>query len=92
MTDALLLTEEQAAERLLMHPRTLRKLRQEGKIRYVALTARKIAYKPEDCLAFVESRAKQEPETRPRSRPGRSTGNRRTGNIIPFSVRQGMRG
>ena len=35
----LLLTEEQAAERLLLTPRTLRKLRQAGEIRYVALTA-----------------------------------------------------
>jgi hypothetical protein len=31
LTEPLLLTEEQAAERLLMHPRTLRKLRQLGR-------------------------------------------------------------
>jgi excisionase family DNA binding protein len=92
VTEPLLLTEEQAAERLLMHPRTLRKLRQEGAIRYVALTGRKVAYKPEDCIAYIESRSRQEPAAPQRSRPGRSTGNRRGGNILTFSARQGMRG
>lgn len=91
MSEPPLLTEEQAAERLLMSPRSLRKLRQAGQIRYVALTDRKVAYRPEDCSAYVESRLRQDPEVRPRMRPGRSTGHRRTGNIIPFSVRQGMR-
>jgi hypothetical protein len=92
VSEPLLLTEEQAAERLLMHPRTLRKLRQEGAIRYVALTGRKIAYRPEDCLAFIEKQSRQEEQARPRHRPGRAAGNRRSGNIIPFSARQGMRG
>lgn len=91
MTGPLLLTEEQAAERLLIHPRTLRKLRQAGEIRYVALAGRKIAYRPEDCTAYVERRLRQAP---PRSveRPrGRATGQRRGAAIIPFSARQGMR-
>lgn len=92
MSEPLLLTEEQAAERLLMHPRTLRKLRQAGAIRYVALTGRRVAYRPEDCLAYVESRARQE-QTSPDHRPkSRAAGNRRVGNIIPFSARQEMRG
>jgi hypothetical protein len=90
MTEPLLLTEEQAAARLLMHPRTLRKLRQEGKIRYVALTNRKIAYKPEDCAAFVEQHVRQEPQHLPRPRSGRPRINsRRGGNIVPFTARQG---
>lgn len=92
MTDPLLLTEKEAADRLLVGPRTLRKLRQAGQIRYVALTGRKIGYRPEDCLAFIESRTKQEaPASTPRHR-GRAAGNRSSGNIVPFSVRQGTRG
>lgn len=89
MTAPLLLTEEQAAEQLLLHPRTLRKLRQSGQIRYVALAGRKIAYRPEDCQAYVEARLRLEtPSLRqPRSR---AVGNRRHGNIVPFSARQGM--
>ena len=89
MSERLLISEEEAAERLLMHPRTLRKLRQAGEIRYVALAGRKIAYRPEDCEAYVQSRVRQA-EARPRSRP-RAVGNRRGGNIVPFSARQGMR-
>jgi hypothetical protein len=92
VTEPLLLTEEQAAERLLMHPRTLRKLRQAGAIRYVALTGRKVAYKPEDCIAYIESRSRQEEPPMHRPRAGRSVGNRRNGNIVPFSIRQGNRG
>lgn len=91
VSEPLLLTEEQAAERLLLHPRTLRKERQAGRIRYVALAGRKIAYRPEDCVAYVEARSRQE-ATLPAPRPrGRAVGNRRGGNIVPFSARQGMR-
>ena len=92
MNEPLLLTEEQAADRLLMNPRTLRKLRQNGEIRYVALAGRKIAYRPEDCEAYIQSRVRMaDPIPAPRSRP-RAVGNRRSGNVIPFSARQGMRG
>jgi hypothetical protein len=92
VTDPLLLTEEQAAKRLLIHPRTLRKLRQAGAIRYVALTGRRIGYRPEDCIAYVESQLRQEQHAPPRGRSSRAAGNRREGNIIPFSARQEMRG
>ena len=93
MSEPLLLTEEQAAERLLLTPRTLRKLRMAGQIRYVALTDRRIAYKPEDCIAYIESRMRQEEPAHPeKRRTGRAVGNRRAGNILTFSARQGMRG
>jgi predicted site-specific integrase-resolvase len=93
VNEPLLLTEEQAAERLLMHPRTLRKLRQTGQIRYVALIGRKIAYRPEDCAEFVESHSKVETlVTRPVRSSGRAVGKRRHGNIVPFSIRQENRG
>lgn len=92
MSEPLLLTEEQAAERLLMTTRTLRKLRMAGKIRYVALTDRRIAYKLEDCLAYIESRLRQEIAPPEKPRRARAVGNRRSGNILTFSARQGIRG
>lgn len=90
MNEPILLTEEQAAERLLLHPRTLRKLRQAGQIRYVALAGRKIAYRPEDCSAYIESRLREDQPIRPPPPRGRAVGNRRGGNIVPFTARQGM--
>lgn len=90
MNEPLLLTEEQAAARLLLCPRTLRRLRQAGEIRYVALAGRKIAYRAEDCQAYIEQRLRQDPAPRRSSRP-KSVANRGGGNIVPFSVRQGMR-
>lgn len=92
MTDPLLLTEEQAAARLLMNPRTLRKLRQAGAIRYVALTGRKIGYRPEDCQAFIESRVRTEtpvdmPRLRGKARPRRQDG----GNVLSFMDRRKAR-
>lgn len=91
VNEPLLLTEEEAADRLLVSTRTLRKLRQEGEIRYVALAGRKIAYRPEDCRQYIESRVRVEqpaPVTRGRQR---AVGNRRHGNIVPFSARLGER-
>ena len=94
MNDRLLISEEEAAERLLMHPRTLRKLRQAGEIRYVALAGRKIAYRPEDCEAYVESRTRIEPaidlnraKERGRARPRRQDG----GNVLSFTARRQAR-
>lgn len=52
-----LLTEDQAAAELHVCTRTLRRMRQRGEIRYVAVTARTILYRPEDVAAFVEQRA-----------------------------------
>lgn len=94
MNAPLLLTEEQAAERLLMHPRTLRKLRQAGEIRYVNTVGRKIAYRPEDCEAFVQQQSRiQSPPDLPRlkgrgrARPRRPDG----GNVLSFTARRQAR-
>lgn len=92
MTEPLLLTEEQAAARLLMHPRTLRKLRQEGAIRYVGLVGRRVAYRNEDLDEFIASRLKMEPVIAPARHGKRTVGRRASGNIVPFSARQGNRG
>lgn len=79
----LLLTEAEAAERLKIGERTLRDLRRRGLIRYVALTARKIMYRPEDCADYVESRVRQNDPPARAGRPRRTS--RRTGIVIPFS-------
>lgn len=78
-----LLTPIEAAGRLRMGEKTLRELRKQGRIRYVALSARKIAYRPEDCDEYIEAQTKRdEPcDTKPQSKrqPARS------GTVIPFS-------
>jgi hypothetical protein len=94
VTDQLLLTEEQAAARLLMNPRTLRKLRQAGEIRYVALVGRKIAYRLEDCDAFVEQRLRlATPLDLPRlAGRGRARPRpRQDGNVLSFMARRQAR-
>lgn len=82
MTDvASLLTEAEAAQRLLMGERTLRGERQRGCIRYVRLGARKIAYRPEDIAEYVEARvtrAQPVQVPKPKARRGR-------GNVVSLS-------
>jgi hypothetical protein len=55
-----LLTAEQAAARLGMCERTLRKLRQRGEIAYIALTDRKFAYTEADCEDFLSARRRKD--------------------------------
>ncbi|WP_395326885.1 helix-turn-helix domain-containing protein [Novosphingobium sp. BL-8H] len=83
-----LLTEKEAADMLRIAPRTLRELRAKGAIQYVALTARKIAYRPEDCAAYVATRLRTErPATDPNAKGRRRIvkGPTAGGQIIPFS-------
>lgn len=53
-----MLTEQQAADALHVCTRTLRRLRQEGAIRFVAVTPRTIRYRIEDIEAFIENHSK----------------------------------
>lgn len=85
-----LLTEEQAAERLLISPRSLHALRKAGQIRYVQLTARKIAYRPEDCDEYVAARVRIAlPRSESSSGPRRTKGRTglSAGVVVPFSQR-----
>ena len=93
MTDALLWTSAEAAERLRICEKSLRKARQQGLIRYVAMGARGIMYRPEDCAEYVASRTRRDEPCEPvRSPPPKGRG-RAPGpnNIIPFSQRQNAR-
>ena len=91
-----LLTEEEAATFLRMSPRTLRDLRRARAIRYVALSARKIAYRVEDCEEYIASRVRLDSGSRAGDHSGKVEGTRgrkrqaapRQGNIIPFSQRK----
>lgn len=78
-----LLTSTEAAKLLRVSERTLRDLRKHGLIRYVAVTDRKIMYRPQDCEAFIESRTRQA-EARPQATRGVAA-RPRSGRIVPFS-------
>jgi hypothetical protein len=84
-----LLSPEEAAKRVRVCERTLRDLRKRGLIRYVAVTDRKIFYRPEDCDEYLASRLRLDTpcETRPRGKRAGRAGVK-TGNIIPFSQRR----
>ncbi|WP_197418454.1 helix-turn-helix domain-containing protein [Sphingomonas sp. CCH9-F2] len=87
-----LLTPAEAAARLHLCTKTLRRLRREGHIRYVAITDRKILYRPEDCDEFVASRARKAaecPSTSRRTRP--TTTSISSGKVIGFTARRAAR-
>ena len=82
---ALLLSEPEAAARLHISPRLLRDLRKHGEIRYVALSARRIAYREEDCAEYIANRVRKAepcPEAKPKPSVQKRAG---SSNIIPFS-------
>jgi len=89
VTAPALLTEAEAAEALRICTRTLRRLRKRGAIRYVAVTERSVAYRPEDLQAFIEQRARICEEAVPtrRNRPARQ----RQGEVIGFMARRAQR-
>lgn len=87
MTRQLLLTETEAAQRLSLSPRTLRKARSEGKLRYV-LIGRAVRYTDDDLTTFIDSLRTVQPACPPKPQPTRSTRSaRKTAQIIPFTDR-----
>ncbi len=58
MTAPALLTPAEAAARLKVSEKTLRRLRDRG-LRYVMLSAGSIRYKAEDLVAFIEARSQE---------------------------------
>jgi excisionase family DNA binding protein len=69
-----LLTASQAAARLNISERTLRKLRQSGQIPYIALTDRLFRYTTEDCDEYVATRRRKEGQCPSVKILGRRTG------------------
>ncbi|MCW2363511.1 MULTISPECIES: helix-turn-helix domain-containing protein [unclassified Sphingobium] len=89
MTDEILLTPAEAAARLHISDKTLRRLRQQGHIRYVAITPRKIRYRPEDCDAYVMSRLREDDQCQSTSRKiPRSTSTTSSIVVADFTARR----
>lgn len=92
MTTQLLLTEAEAADRLRISARTLRKARAAGILPYV-LIGRAVRYTMADLESYIEHLRRQPAPCRPspvtnNSRPKRRSGRHRSAQIIPFSARQ----
>jgi len=85
-----LLTEPEAAEMLHMSARLLREKRRMGLIRYVALSARKVAYRPEDCREYIDSQTRIAVPLAT-SHNGKPAKQSRPGNVVPFSKRKAGR-
>ena len=91
MNEPLLLTEAEAAQRLRMSARYLRKARHDGRLHYVLL-GRAVRYTIDDLESFVATLRKVNtpcPATQP---PAKSNGRRRQGaDIIDFTARNAAR-
>lgn len=86
-----LLTEAEAAAMLHVCTRSLRRLRQSGAIRYVAVTPRTICYRTEDVQAFIDQRTTICHDHTPTRtmRPNRARGNAQ---VISFTARRKQAG
>jgi hypothetical protein len=89
VSTASLLTEAEAAQELSISPRTLRALRKKGVIRYVALSARTIRYRPEDCEEYIAASVRVESPPASGRTQRRAMGGGLTGNVVRFSQRKG---
>lgn len=91
MSHQLLLTETEAAQRLRLSTRTLRKARGEGKLRYV-LIGRAVRYTEDDLTSFIDSLRTVQPACPPKPQPTRNTRQKgKSAQIIPFTVRNAGR-
>lgn len=84
----ILLTEAEAAKRLSLCTRTLRKARQDGQLPYI-LIGRAVRYTIADLESYIERLRQVQPACQPAQRPARISGSRPKGGgvIIPFSER-----
>lgn len=91
MMDPLLLTEAEAAERLRVCTRTLRKARHAGLLHYV-LIGRTIRYTLADLESYIERLRQVQPACRIKE-PTRRTSqpSRKAGEIVPFTQRNARR-
>lgn len=89
MTAPALLTEAEAAKALHLCPRTLRKERKAGRLRYVKV-GRAIRYSPDDLAAFID--ASRQCNAHSPVEPPKPTLRQRSGKVIPFSERERNRG
>ncbi|WP_446745933.1 helix-turn-helix domain-containing protein [Sphingomonas sp. OTU376] len=89
--NALLLTEEQAAERLSLCTKTLRKERKAGRLPYI-LIGRAVRYTLDDLESFIARARQDTPACQSTSRKTRRTSNTTSsGKVLAFTARQGSR-
>lgn len=88
----ILLTESEAADRLRLCTRTLRKERQAGRLRYV-LIGRAVRYSVADLESYVEQLRQVQPVCPPVESTRRTSVQRPAGGrvVIPFSERNARR-
>ncbi|MAY19758.1 MAG: hypothetical protein CL955_03990 [Erythrobacteraceae bacterium] len=88
-----LLTETEAAQRLHVCERTLRKARQAGRLHFVKL-GRRICYTPADLAAFIDNQRQCAANPAPATNPAPKTQPRvrRRGEVVPFSQRRREQG
>lgn len=91
MSDQLLFTEAEAAERLRVCTRTLRKARISGQLHYV-LIGRAIRYTLADLESYIERLRQVQPPCPPKEPTRRiSKPSRKGGEVVPFSERNRRR-
>lgn len=86
----ILLTEIEAAARLRLCTRTLRKARQDGQLRYV-LIGRAVRYTVADLESFVDQLRQVQPACSPAKPTRRTSVPKRSGVIVPFTDRNAKR-
>jgi excisionase family DNA binding protein len=79
-----LLAPQEAAKRLHISERTLRDLKRRGQIRYVAVSARRIAYREDDLAEYIDSRVQLADIAETSPVPKRRI-SKRPDAIVPFS-------
>lgn len=87
---SVLLSPQQAAERLMVSERTLRDLKRRGAIRYVAITSRRIGYRDDDLADFIARQVRCDEHAEPQkpSKRRASVSGAAAANIVPFSQRR----
>jgi excisionase family DNA binding protein len=90
MTAQLLLTETEAADRLRLCPRTLRKARKAGTLPYV-LIGRAIRYTLTDLESYIEALRRQATPCIAPAKPKRRPGRHKSAEISPFTARAATR-
>ena len=92
MTEQILLTETDAAERLSLSTRTLRKARRDGLLPYI-LIGRAVRYTVDDLESYIERLRQVQSACPPVQSTRRTTAPRRSGEgvIVPFTKRSSGR-
>lgn len=90
MSGQILLTEQEAADRMRLCPRTLRKARQDGLLTYV-LIGRAIRYTIDDLESYIDALRQQSRPCLPKPQPTRRNASRKSGEILTFTGRRAAR-